>query len=109
MKISGGQLTLDLKQGDTKETPEKLEGLLVLTKGSGEGGRTGYTVSASRGPNSAAAGGVLDPGGGSVEQQCCPITVSGGRCFGPGHRRAARFSRRRYSQPDAMRLPGVSR
>ncbi len=41
MQISGGQLTLDLKQGDTKETPEKLEGLLVLTKGTGEGGRTG--------------------------------------------------------------------
>ena len=48
MKISGGQLTLDLKQGDTKETPEKLDGLLVLTKG--KGARTGYTVSASRGP-----------------------------------------------------------
>ena len=64
MKISSGQLTLDLKQGDTKETPEKLEGLLVLAKGSGEAGRIGYTVSASRGPDSAAAGGGLDPGGG---------------------------------------------
>src|SRR5262249_47311384 len=35
--ISGGKLTLDLRQGDTKETPEKLEGLLVLTKGTEEG------------------------------------------------------------------------
>ena len=65
MKITGGQLTLDFKQGDTKETPEKLEGLLVLTRGSGEGERTGYTVSASRGPDSAAAGGLFDPAGSS--------------------------------------------
>ena len=63
MKISGGQLTLDLKQGDTKETPEKLDGLLVVTKGKGE--RTGYTVSASRGPDSASAGSLFDSAGGS--------------------------------------------
>ena len=50
MKITGGQLTLDFKQGDTKETPEKLEGLLVLTRGSGEGERIGYTVFASTRP-----------------------------------------------------------
>ena len=62
MKIAGGQLTLDMKQGDTKETPDKLEGLLVLTDGRGE--RTGYTLSASRGPDSAAAGAVSDPAGG---------------------------------------------
>ena len=65
MKISGGQLTLDMKQGDTKETPEKLEGLLVLTKGSGEGERSGYTISALRGPDSATAGSLFDPVGGS--------------------------------------------
>ncbi len=58
--IRGGELVLDLQQGDTKETPEKLEGLLVLTKGSGEGSRTGYTVSAARGPDSASAGGLFD-------------------------------------------------
>ena len=63
MKISGGQLTLDLKQGDTNETPEKLDGLLVLTKGKGE--RTGYMVSASRGPDSAAAGSLFDPADGT--------------------------------------------
>ncbi len=66
MKIAGGQLTLDLKQGDTKETPEKLEGLLVLTKGSGEGERTGYVISATRGPDSAAAGGLFDHASGSA-------------------------------------------
>ncbi len=49
MKVAGGQLTLDLKQGDTKETPDKLDGLLVLTNARGE--RIGYTVSASRGPD----------------------------------------------------------
>ena len=59
MQISGGQLILDLQQGDSKETPEKLEGLLVLTAGSGEGARTGYTVSAARGPDSGAAGGLF--------------------------------------------------
>ncbi len=62
MKITGGQLTLDLKQGDSKETPEKLEGLLVLTKGSE---RIGYTVTASRGPDSAAAGSLFDAASGS--------------------------------------------
>ncbi len=55
--ISGGDLILDLQQGDTKETPAKLEGLLVLTKGSA---RTGYTISAVRGPDSASAGGLFD-------------------------------------------------
>ncbi len=65
LKIAGNQLTLDMKQGDTKETPEKLEGLLVLTKGSGEGDRTGYSVSAARGPDSAAAGSLFDHAGGS--------------------------------------------
>jgi thiol:disulfide interchange protein DsbD len=58
LKISGAQLTLDLKQGDTKETPDKLEGLLALTRDGGE--RTGYIVSAARGPDSAAAGGIFD-------------------------------------------------
>jgi thiol:disulfide interchange protein DsbD len=59
-KISGGELVLDLQQGDTKETPAKLEGVLILTKGSGEGTRTGYTVSAARGPDSASAGELFD-------------------------------------------------
>ncbi len=63
MKINGGQLTLDMKQGDTKETPDKLDGLLVLSRGGGETGRTGYIVSATRGPDSAAAGGHLDRAG----------------------------------------------
>jgi thiol:disulfide interchange protein/DsbC/DsbD-like thiol-disulfide interchange protein len=58
-KIAGGQLTLDLKQGDTKETPEKLDGVLVLTK-AGDGSRTGYFVSATRSPDSAEAGGLYD-------------------------------------------------
>jgi thiol:disulfide interchange protein DsbD len=57
--VSGGALTLDLQQGDSKETPEKLEGLLVLTKGSGEGARKGYIVAAARGPDSAGAGGLF--------------------------------------------------
>jgi thiol:disulfide interchange protein len=63
MTISGGQFTLDIKQGDTKETPEKLEGLLVLAKDGGA--RTAYVASATRGPDSAAAGGLLDHAGGS--------------------------------------------
>ncbi len=77
MKISGGQLTLDLKQGDTKETPEKLEGLLVLTKG---GKRTGYTVSASRGKDSAAAGSLFDPAGepGVGSSAVGPAAAAGG-------------------------------
>ena len=58
--IPGGELILDLQQGDTKETPDKLEGVLILTKGGGEGARTGYTVSAARGPDSASAGGLFD-------------------------------------------------
>ncbi len=58
--IRGGELTLDMQQGDTKETPDKLEGVLILTKGGGEGARTGYTVSAARGPDSASAGGLFD-------------------------------------------------
>jgi thiol:disulfide interchange protein len=57
-KISGGELILDLQQGDSKETPEKLEGVLILTKG--EDARTGYTISASREPDSASAGGLFD-------------------------------------------------
>ncbi len=56
-KIEGGKLLLDLAQGDTKETPEKLQGVLVLTKG---GNRTGYTVAASHGPNAASAGSLAD-------------------------------------------------
>ena len=60
MQIAGGQLIADLKQGESKETPSKLEGLLVLTKDGGERARTGYTVSAARGPDSAAAGGLID-------------------------------------------------
>ncbi len=63
MKIAGGQLTLDMKQGDTKETPNKLDGLLVLTGPRGE--RTGYTLSASRGPDTAAAGALFDHAAGS--------------------------------------------
>jgi len=58
--VSGRGLILDLQQGDSKETPEKLEGLLVLTGGTGEGSRTGYTISAARGPDSASAGGLFD-------------------------------------------------
>lgn len=58
--ISRGELILDLQQGDTKETPDKLEGLLVLTKGSGEGSRMGYTIAAARMPDSAGAGGLFD-------------------------------------------------
>ncbi len=85
MKISGGQLTLDLKQGDTKETPEKLEGLLVLTKSSGESGRTGYTLSASRGPDSAAAGSGFDPGGGfGVASSAVQSPSAVGGVSGPG-------------------------
>ena len=34
--------------------------MLILTKGSGEGARAGYTVSAARGPDSASAGGLFD-------------------------------------------------
>src|SRR5262249_41716107 len=60
---SGGELTLDLRQGDSKETPEKLEGLLVLTKGSGEGSRKAYAIAAARGPDAASAGGLFDPMG----------------------------------------------
>ena len=85
MKISGGQLTLDLKQGDTKETPEKLEGLIVLTRGGGESGRTGYTVSASKGPDSAAAGSVLDPSGGfGVASSAVQSPSAAGGVSGPG-------------------------
>jgi thiol:disulfide interchange protein/DsbC/DsbD-like thiol-disulfide interchange protein len=63
--ISGGELTLDLQQGDSKETPEKLEGLLVLTKGSGEGARKGYIIAAARGPDTASAGGLFSAAGAS--------------------------------------------
>ncbi len=56
-KISGGELTLDLAQGDSKETPEKLEGVLVLTKGSGEDSRKGYSLSASLVSKAALGGG----------------------------------------------------
>ncbi len=65
MKIAGGELILDLKQGDTKETPDKLEGLLVLTKGSDDS-RVGYVVSAARGPDSPTAGGLFDHANGST-------------------------------------------
>jgi DsbC/DsbD-like thiol-disulfide interchange protein/cytochrome c biogenesis protein CcdA len=65
MKIAGGELTLDMKQGDTKETPEKLEGLLVLTR-SGDSSRIGYVVSAVRGPDSPVAGGLFDHANGSA-------------------------------------------
>jgi thiol:disulfide interchange protein DsbD len=58
--ILGGALTLDLRQGDTKEIPDNLQGLLVLTKGSGEGSRWGYIIAATRGPDAASAGGLLD-------------------------------------------------
>ncbi len=77
-KIAGGELILDLQQGDTKETPATLEGVLVLTKGSGEGARTGYTVSAARGPDSPSAGGLFDhtDGAGQVN--------SGGRAAASG-------------------------
>ncbi len=67
-KIAGGELILDLQQGDTKETPAKLEGVLILTKGSGEGARTGYTVSAARGPDSSSAGGLFDNTDGTAGQ-----------------------------------------
>ncbi len=65
--LPGGGLILDLQQGDTKETPDKLEGLLVLT--GSEGSRTGYTISAARGPDSASAGGLFDhtDGAGQVD------------------------------------------
>ncbi|MGO9546449.1 MAG: protein-disulfide reductase DsbD family protein [Rhodomicrobium sp.] len=62
MTISKEQLLLDLEQGDTKETPDTLEGLLVLTK---DGARTGYTVSAARGPDSTSAGGLFGQTGGA--------------------------------------------
>ena len=80
MKIDGGQITLDLRQGDTKETPEKLDGLLVLTKGSGEGERTGFLVSASRGPDLTAAGSLFDPVGGSGagSRSIQPASTAGG-------------------------------
>lgn len=48
-QISGERLILDLKQGDAKETPATLDGLLVLTKQNGE--RTGYNLSAARTAN----------------------------------------------------------
>lgn len=79
MKIAGGQLALDLKQGDTKETPDKLEGLLVLTRGGGE--RTGYTLSAARGPDSADAGALFDPASGNSSGGGSPVqkaAVDGG-------------------------------
>ena len=57
-KLSNGELILDLQQGDTKETPAKLEGVLIVTKGKSE--RTGYTISAARGPDSASAGELFD-------------------------------------------------
>ncbi len=63
--IEGGRLTLDLEQGDTKETPDRLEGVLVLTKGQGEGARIGYAVSAARGPDSSAPGSLS--GGGETQ------------------------------------------
>ena len=78
VKIAGGQLALDLKQGDTKETPENLEGLLVLTKGSGESQRTGYTLSASRGPDSAAAGSLFDPASGAGSNPARSEAAAGG-------------------------------
>ncbi|MBT3071870.1 thioredoxin family protein [Rhodomicrobium sp. Az07] len=53
MALDGGRLTLDLKQGETKETPDKLEGVLALTKG---GERKGYVIAATRGPDGAALG-----------------------------------------------------
>jgi thiol:disulfide interchange protein len=58
--ISGGELTLDLRQDDSKATPDKLEGLLVLTKSGGESTRKGYTIAAARGPDTASAGGLFD-------------------------------------------------
>ncbi|MBI4724091.1 MAG: thioredoxin family protein [Rhodomicrobium sp.] len=77
-KIEGSQLILDLAQGDTKETPDKLEGVLVLTKG---GSRTGYTVTASHGPDSATAGSLTAPsdaaGQGNVATQAASKGVSG--------------------------------
>jgi len=64
MALDGGKLTLDLKQGETKETPDKLEGVLAFTKG---GERKGYVISAARGPDGAALGAPakLAEGGGS--------------------------------------------
>jgi thiol:disulfide interchange protein/DsbC/DsbD-like thiol-disulfide interchange protein len=59
-KIVGGELTVDLKQGDTKETPDELGGVLVLKKSDGEGPRHGYLVVAKRWPNSASAGSLFD-------------------------------------------------
>ncbi|MBJ7535633.1 thioredoxin family protein [Rhodomicrobium vannielii ATCC 17100] len=53
MTLDGGKLTLDLKQGETKETPDRLEGVLALTKG---GERKGYMIAATRGPDGAALG-----------------------------------------------------
>jgi thiol:disulfide interchange protein DsbD len=58
MRLSPGELILDLQQGETKETPAFLNGLLVLTRGAGETQRTGYILSAPRGEDSAGAGGL---------------------------------------------------
>ena len=107
MKISGGQLTLDMKQGDTKETPEKLEGLLVLTKGSGEGERSGYTISALRGPDSATAGSLFDPVRRIWDNgRRRPVGGSGWRYLRRGPRRTLRVSWRRDAQFDALRVSG---
>ena len=49
VKITKDRVALTLRQGASKEAPDKFEGLVVLSKGTGV--QTGYTVSASRGGN----------------------------------------------------------
>ena len=74
--VSGGELVLDLQQGDTKETPDKLEGVLILTK---DGARKGYTIAASRGPDSAGAGSLFDhTGAGGQVDSSSQAAASGG-------------------------------
>jgi len=88
LTIDGGKLTLDLKRGETKETPDTLEGVLALTKG---GERKGYVIAAQRGPDGAALGapaklaeGSAAGGGGIAEPAPQAATSAGGVVVGNG-------------------------
>ena len=106
--IRGNELILDLQQGDTKETPSSLEGVLVLTKGGSEGARTGYTVLAARGPDSAGAGGLFDRTDASGQVNSGTYAAASGARVGKcGHRGVFRLPGRPHPEPDALRLSGA--
>ncbi|MGA7323908.1 MAG: protein-disulfide reductase DsbD domain-containing protein, partial [Rhodomicrobium sp.] len=63
-KVEGSRLILDVAQGDTKETPETLKGVLALTRGGGK--PVGFVIAAVRGPDSSSAGSLFDHTAGSA-------------------------------------------